>query len=97
MSKIYYVIGFTIHEYDGLRSKLSQMLETELHAKRINESSFSVTPNYSVPAIKGKLNDICTKCRQEGYVFKEVDFIKFYCSALLADSNCDSRDRGMLY
>lgn len=85
------------HENDGLRSTLSQMLETELHAKRINESSYSVSQNFSVREINERLNNICLKCKQDGYEFREDDFVKFYCSALFADSKCDSRERGMLY
>lgn len=93
---IYFIIGFTIHENADLRSRLSQMLESELPAKRINESSYSISQYFPVPRIKERLNEICRKCRKEGFVFQECDFIKLYYSALLADSNCDIQERSML-
>lgn len=96
-SKCYSIIGFTIHENDALRSKLSQMLEKELSAKRINESAYSVSQYFSIPIIKNLLNDICKKCRKEDFVFQADDFVKIYCSSLLADQNCDNNERGMLY
>ena len=94
-SKCLYIIGFDIHDNDGLREFFVECLDKNFHIERINQSCYKCKSDIPLRDFKTSLSGIIKDCIKQCGSFHEEDFIKLYCTAIQADFN--AKDKHQIY
>ena len=77
-SKCLYIIGFDIHDNDGLREFFVECLDKNFHIERINQSCYKCKSDIPLRDFKTSLSGIIKDCIKQCGSFHEEDFIKLF-------------------